>query len=794
MRNALARCAALIVLVPLAAAQHHGGGGLQPIFSSYSNNNQNVEINASFATMVPSLTQGTGITYSQVAGFELPSGLVVNSSNGQITKTSTPTPGSWTAKIKAHNAWGNDTIWVAGTFGQLPTIGSYSNASQSIEISEALVPMSPTLASGTTPVTYSEVSLPEWLAVDASTGVITKTGIPAATGNWSGSVQAQNAYGTSASFSVGGTIRKDRVDFGVNLNFLNYFSRTLPFPDLMKTAKWWYVGQNGAGNLAPIIQDDPAPGQPTGMGYPDFSQITATGGVKWASCVVTNGQKDMDDVLVLPEGTYLLRWEGNADQVTVAMTGSPSSGACTPPDPRCLQWSNVQPQAITVKIKNGDGPSGSPVRNVRFYMPNTDADADAPHSIPYDDIAGEDVRVRTPLVDKLKEAVHVDGLAKGPIRFLDWDRVNEVGGNAPDHWFVQDTFDKSRLLLTDVKQSERATDSRLLPVAYEYMIELCNQVGCDMWINVPHQEQDPASGAPPIDYAAFCDGLANLIIDRLDPELNVYVEWSNEVWNDKFRVRNWIENAIGDHTDGVYIKPEFIDYQVDQMLEMYSVMKYRFVERDADSRFRFVVMGHIGTPSYVDLLLDELGTRTVPAPLDAPFVVGTDVYGAGCSFYFRKLQDQDDPNYHAWYGPPLDGDDPPATTPQEMVAHIAETVSTTATKLDQHRDLIKPRGIKFLLYEGGVSQPTVAQAWAANWFTAQRIPEMYDLYRDVIGRLRTAEVDLGCHYAFCYKLNDAGGGVWQLIERENQSAATADGQPGYAPKYKAWVEGPLPGL
>ena len=56
--------------------------------------------------------------------------------------------------------------------------------------------------------------------------------------------------------------------------------------------------------------------------------------------------------------------------------------------------------------------------------------------------------------------------------------------------------------------------------AWEYFIDLCNQAGADIWVNVPISASD--------DYVT---GLAQLIKERLNPDLNIYVENDNEVWN-----------------------------------------------------------------------------------------------------------------------------------------------------------------------------------------------------------------------------------------------------------------------
>ena len=57
------------------------------------------------------------------------------------------------------------------------------------------------------------------------------------------------------------------------------------------------------------------------------------------------------------------------------------------------------------------------------------------------------------------------------------------------------------------------------------MIELCNEAQKDMWINIP------ALATP-----SYVQSLAQLIDSELDPNLNVYVEYSDETW-----IAAWVE-------------------------------------------------------------------------------------------------------------------------------------------------------------------------------------------------------------------------------------------------------------
>jgi len=94
------------------------------------------------------------------------------------------------------------------------------------------------------------------------------------------------------------------------------------------------------------------------------------------------------------------------------------------------------------------------------------------------------------------------------LRFMDYSNTNN---NLESRW-------SDRLLPSYATQQSPHQGA-----SWEYAIDLCNTAGKDAWINVPDQAND--------DYVL---NLATLLRDRLRPELKVYVEWSNEIWNDMF--------------------------------------------------------------------------------------------------------------------------------------------------------------------------------------------------------------------------------------------------------------------
>jgi hypothetical protein len=91
----------------------------------------------------------------------------------------------------------------------------------------------------------------------------------------------------------------------------------------------------------------------------------------------------------------------------------------------------------------------------------------------------------------------------GAIRFMDWMRTNDT---KQKQW-------SDRPQVDDFTYSEKGA-----PV--EIMVELANRMRAHPWFNMPHTADDD-----------YMRNFAQLVKQRLDPKLSVYVEFSNEVWN-----------------------------------------------------------------------------------------------------------------------------------------------------------------------------------------------------------------------------------------------------------------------
>lgn len=90
--------------------------------------------------------------------------------------------------------------------------------------------------------------------------------------------------------------------------------------------------------------------------------------------------------------------------------------------------------------------------------------------------------------------------------------------------------------------AKRPTVASGLGMTIEQMVDLCNQVGCDMWYCFPVWATND-----------YIDGVCTLIKSRLYSHLNVYIEHSNEVWNSgAFAQWHWMLTKVRYETNALF--------------------------------------------------------------------------------------------------------------------------------------------------------------------------------------------------------------------------------------------------
>ncbi len=130
----------------------------------------------------------------------------------------------------------------------------------------------------------------------------------------------------------------------------------------------------------------------------------------------------------------------------------------------------------------------NPVRNIRVIMPGFEHNYASQVFYP-------------PFLDSIRRY--------SVVRFKDWQRVD---GSTERHWAT----DRS----TPMYHSQATSRG----VALEHMIDLCNRLAINPWFSMPLNATDD-----------YVKQFATMVKDKLRPDLKVYVELSNEVWNGLFQ-------------------------------------------------------------------------------------------------------------------------------------------------------------------------------------------------------------------------------------------------------------------
>jgi hypothetical protein len=180
-----------------------------------------------------------------------------------------------------------------------------------------------------------------------------------------------------------------------------------------------------------------------------------------------------------PSGEYVVLFDGvgslEFDWDAVVLTEEPGRMTL-----------DVNPSDAGIYIKLVETDAGDPLRNIRVIMPGF-----------------EESYLESPF-----HPTFVEGLSPfSVIRFMGWQNTND---DPAGDWDTRPTPDHMSQALGE-------------GVAVEYMVELANTLHASPWFCMPHR----MSNASVNDFAAY-------VRDNLDADLNVYVEYSNEVWNSSF--------------------------------------------------------------------------------------------------------------------------------------------------------------------------------------------------------------------------------------------------------------------
>lgn len=354
-------------------------------------------------------------------------------------------------------------------------------------------------------------------------------------------------------------VSQERATVGLafGLNGVSDWSTQHPFLDIMKTARPW-IGH--------------FPGQWGGKSFEDLLTEGHLDSSGWPRTVPLDVEKI--ETLILtdqpPEATHLsgryhVLFDGEGDlQVTGrGRVVSRSKGQ------RVFSYT-PGPGAVGIAISRTD--PNDPIRNIRVVREDQ-----------------LEIFAKGALFNPDWLAIHD---ATTLVRFMDWMNTND---SVAQHW---DDLPRD----TDFSYAWRG-------VPLNVMVSLANELDVDPWFTIPHLAND-----------ALVAQFAETVKQTVEPERQVFVEYSNEVWNFLFEQSRWAqqqaEERWGDIGDGWM---QFYGLRAAEVMGIWTDV----FGADAESRLVRVVGVHTGWPELEQAIL--YGEKAIDA-LGYPPAEGFDAY------------------------------------------------------------------------------------------------------------------------------------------------------------------------
>jgi hypothetical protein len=308
------------------------------------------------------------------------------------------------------------------------------------------------------------------------------------------------------------------------------------------------------------------------------------------------------------------------------------------------------------------------------------------------------------------------------LRFMDWMKTNE---SKEKKW-------ADRPLPTDVRFREG--------VPLETMVALCNRLSQNAWLNIPHAADD--------DYVRK---FATYVRDNLRPELKVYVEWSNEVWN------------------GIFPQAS---YAVEQG------KKLGLGKSDWDAQYRY----HSRRSTEVHKIWESVFKGQMQRVVR---VLGTQVANEGVAEALLQFGDTKDhvdalavaPYFAGEYGGPDDYKKWEDKSVDDVIADIrARSLPIAAKYTRTHAEIVKKYKLTLIAYEGGESFSAMGPGENSDklnklFDAVGRDPRMKQLYLEYLKDWKDSGGQLFMHFTDCYSPGKYGR--WGALEYLEQPRAEA---------------------
>lgn len=278
-------------------------------------------------------------------------------------------------------------------------------------------------------------------------------------------------------------------------------------------------------------------------------------------------------------------------------------------------------------------------------------------------VKGADCRETTMDPKAVFDPAFVAGLRKyNTLRYMMWQRINDN---------------------TAVSWADRTTATSRVPgvdgIALEHMIDLANQTKTNPWFNVPWNADEE-----------YVRKFAEMVRDKLDPNLVAYVEVSNEVWNGVFKV------AAQAQKEALARGMKNSNYRLgERTIEVMDIWSSVFAGK-MSRIVRVMAQQHTNVSRIQEALMYKNVATKVDAISSAPYF--------GINFDAETY----DPN-----------------NPESMFATLKKRIDERVAYMRSYRKVAGQYGLRYVAYEGG--QHVIGKDVATN-VMLQRDPRMGQLF------------------------------------------------------------------
>ena len=492
-----------------------------------------------------------------------------------------------------------------------------------------------------------------------------------------------------------------KLRIGTNLAGPADWGAEFPFVDIMKYSRTWishnseWVG--GGENLWDTQVLDQMEFDENG--YPLHLPVDVPG--EEAPQVVRTVWANTE---ALPEGTYVVLYDGSGD---LDVWGD---ATLLSEEPGRLEFELIRESDIFA-LEIYESQMGDHVRNIRVLLPGTE----------------------TTYETNPWEQHWLDKLAPfTSLRFMDWGYTNS---SEMRQW-------SQRTQLDDYTWTQKNG------VPYEMWAALCNLKKADPWICIPHAADD-----------GFVAKMATFFRDNLDPELTVYVEYSNEVWNWLFGQAHYGVDSLDQSLEWPERVAPRIAHVMQIWTDVFAGQTGRLVRAQGTQH------GWYDIGRRIFQQLEEDGNDHLIDAISPAAYMGLD---------HDFIQNNWDEN----------------TTGQEVLDHAAVyTFDQNEWAMQgwyDHAQLAADKGKKLVFYEGGQHfTPHVfgqIPAYCDALTECQTLPDMYHLYDRLYDTLRTLSQGemLLMNFSFISPIS-CQYGTWGLTQHQFDEIEPYN----MAPKYRA---------